>query len=127
MPIAETRFVEGLEFIDETHLLMSSGSYGNSHLDVLDIETNPVKTVKSVPIDSIYFGEGITYLKESNEIIMLTYRKRKAFRFDLDLMIIEQMIIPSAIREGWGMTHIGTDLVVSDGSSSIYYVDPATF
>lgn len=62
LPIAETRFVEGLEFLDETHLLMSSGSYGNSHLDVLDIETNPVKTVKSVPIDSIYFGEGVTYL-----------------------------------------------------------------
>jgi glutamine cyclotransferase len=41
---------------------MSSGSYGNSHIDILDIETDPVATVKTVPIDSIYFGEGVTYL-----------------------------------------------------------------
>lgn len=35
--IAEQRFVEGLEFLNETMLIMSSGSYGNSHLDILDI------------------------------------------------------------------------------------------
>ena len=35
--IAEQRFVEGLEFLNDTMLIMSSGSYGNSHLDILDI------------------------------------------------------------------------------------------
>lgn len=66
--------MEGLEFIDETHLLMSSGSYGNSHLDVLDINTEPMATIKSIPIDKIYFGEGVTFIKETDDIIMLTYR-----------------------------------------------------
>jgi glutamine cyclotransferase len=83
--MAETRFVEGLEFMDEKHLLMSSGSYGNSHIDILDIETDPVATIKTVPIDSIYFGEGVTYLKELDHIIMLTYRKRKVFRYNSKL------------------------------------------
>ena len=50
--IAEQRFVEGLEFFNETMLIMSSGSYGNSHLDVLDLSTNPVKTVKTTAIDA---------------------------------------------------------------------------
>jgi glutaminyl-peptide cyclotransferase len=50
--LAETRFVEGLEFIDSEHLLMSSGSYGDSHLDVLNIGQEPVQTVKSTPLDS---------------------------------------------------------------------------
>lgn len=126
-PIAETRFVEGLEFIDETHLMMSSGSYGNSHLDILDIETDPMETIKSVQISDIYFGEGVTYVPETGETIMLTYRKRKAFRFNQDLELIEELTIPSMIKEGWGMTHIDGDLLVSDGSQMLYYVDPETF
>lgn len=59
--LAETRFVEGLEFIDSTHLLMSSGSYGDSHLDVLNIETDPVQTVKSTSLERQFFGEGVSY------------------------------------------------------------------
>ena len=66
-------------------------------------------------------------MKEAGEIIMLTYRKRKAFRFDLELKMIEEMTIPTKIREGWGMTHVGGDLLISDGSHTLYYVDPKTF
>lgn len=87
-PLQETRFVEGLEFIDETHLMMSSGSYGNSHLDILDIETDPVQTIQTVPISDKYFGEGFTYVPETGDIIMLTYRKRKAFRFNKALELV---------------------------------------
>jgi glutamine cyclotransferase len=50
--IAEQRFVEGLEFIDDKTLIMSSGSYGNSHLDILDLETSPIKTIRTTSIDA---------------------------------------------------------------------------
>lgn len=76
-------------------LIMSSGSYGNSHLDILDIRKEPIQTVQTVALDSIYFGEGITFLPDTEEIIMLTYKKRKAFRFNLRLELLEEMIIPS--------------------------------
>ena len=76
-------------------LIMSSGSYGNSHLDILDIRKEPIQTVQTVALDSIYFGEGITFLPDTKEIIMLTYKKRKAFRFNLRLELLEEMIIPS--------------------------------
>lgn len=91
--LAETRFVEGLEFIDDSHLLMSSGSYGDSHLDVLNIETDPVQTVKSTPLNSQYFGEGVS--KADDEFIMMTYQNRKAFRFSSDLELLETMEMPS--------------------------------
>ncbi len=76
-------------------LVMSSGSYGNSYLDILDIRNEPLQAVKSVPLESIYFGEGITYLPATKNIIMLTYKQRKAFRFDLELGLLEEMSIPS--------------------------------
>lgn len=107
--------------------MMSSGMYGNSHLDILDIETNPMETIRSVPIAEKYFGEGVTFIPETGDIIMLTYRKRKAFRFNAALELIEELTIPSQIREGWGMTHIDGSLLVSDGSQTLYFLDPESF
>ena len=105
---------------------MSSGSYGDSHLDVLNIGQEPVQTVKSTPLDSQYFGEGVS--KADNEFIMMTYQNRKAFRFSSDLELMETMEMPSQIREGWGMTHNNQgELIVSDGSDQLFYVDPKTF
>lgn len=37
------------------------------------------------------------------------------------------MTIPTLIREGWGMTHIDGQLLISDGSHKLFYVDPASF
>jgi glutamine cyclotransferase len=63
------RFIEGLEFINSTHLLMSSGLTGNSHLDIINIET--MKIERTIAIEAKHFGEGITILKDT--IYMLTY------------------------------------------------------
>ena len=80
-----------------------------------------------MPISKEYFGEGVTLVPETGDIIMLTYRKRKAFRFTQDLELVQEMTIPSQIREGWGMTHINKQLLVSDGSHMLYFVDPSSF
>jgi glutamine cyclotransferase len=63
------RFIEGLEFINSTHLLMSSGLTGNSHLDIINIETMQIE--RTIAIEAKHFGEGITILKDT--IYMLTY------------------------------------------------------
>lgn len=106
---------------------MSSGSYGKSFLDVLDIETDPIATVRSVALDSKYFGEGVTYLQDKGEFLMMTYKQHKAFRFNSDLELLEELTMPSTLREGWGMTHIEGALLVSDSSSTLYYVSPVDF
>ena len=80
-----------------------------------------------MPISKEYFGEGVTLVPETGDIIMLTYRKRKAFRFTQDLELVQEMTIPTQIREGWGMTHINKQLLVSDGSHMLYFVDPSSF
>ena len=44
----------------------------------------------------------------------------------MDLKLKSTLTIPKEIREGWGMTHDGESLIVSDGSNKIFYVDPET-
>lgn len=80
----ETRFVEGLEFIDSQHLVMSSGMNGDSHLDIMDIETDPISIVKSTKLDSQYFGEGVSV--SGDDLLMMTYKAQKAFRFDKETL-----------------------------------------
>jgi glutamine cyclotransferase len=116
------RFIEGLEFINSTHMLMSSGLTGNSHLDIINIETMQIE--RTIAIEAKHFGEGITILKDT--IYMLTYLTRALFKFDMDLKLQSTLTIPKEIREGWGMTHDGESLIVSDGSNKIFYVDPET-
>lgn len=95
------RYIEGLEFINSTHLLMSSGLTGNSHLDIISIET--MKIESTVDIEDRHFGEGITII--NNAIYMLTYQTRALFKFDMNLQLQSTFTIPQEIREGWGMTH----------------------
>jgi len=117
-----SRYVEGLEFINSTHLLMSSGLVGNSHLDIINIKN--MKIEASTAIQEMHFGEGITILKDT--IFMLTYTTRALFKFDMNLKLLETLTIPTEIREGWGMTNDGQSLIISDGSDKIFFVDPET-
>ena len=59
---------------------------------------------------------------------MMTYKKHKAFRFSSnDLKLIQELTIPAAVVEGWGMTHYEDTLYVSDGTNKIHLVDPENF
>lgn len=116
------RFVEGLEFINGTHLLVSSGLNGDSHLDIINIQTMVIEATTA--IEQRHFGEGITILGDI--IYMLTYQTRALFKFNMDLQLLSTLTIPKEIREGWGMTNDGVSLIISDGSNTIFFVDPET-
>lgn len=81
MVLPAKRFIEGLEFINRTHLLVSSGLTGDSHLDILNIETMMIEA--TTRIDYHHFGEGITILGDT--IYMLTYQTRALFKFNMGL------------------------------------------
>jgi glutamine cyclotransferase len=92
-----------------------------SWVGTVDITTG--KNIQKVPLDTIYFGEGITILKD--KIYQLTWKGHKGFIYDAkSLKKLGEFPLKT---EGWGITNDGTNLIVSDGSSNLYFLDPNTF
>jgi len=92
-----------------------------SWVGTVDIETG--KNIQKVLLDTTYFGEGITILKD--KIYELTWKGHKGFIYDAKtLKKSGEFPIKT---EGWGITNDGTNLILSDGSSNLYFLDPNTF
>ncbi|MEI8112143.1 MAG: glutaminyl-peptide cyclotransferase [Bacteroidia bacterium] len=120
-PHNETFFTEGLE-IHNGFLYESTGENGKSSLNKSELTSG--KTVQSVKLSSRYFGEGITIF--NNRIFQLTYKTKVGFVYQLENMaVIDSFHFESA--EGWGMTHDSQNLIMSDGTNSLTYLDPVTY
>lgn len=65
----------------------------------------------------------------NNTAYRLTYKSGKGYTHDVNtLEVIKEFKIPETITgEGWGLSHIGHTLVMDDGSSSLFFIDPDTF
>ncbi len=94
---------------------------GLSSLRKVDIATG--KVLKSISLDKKYFGEGIT-LWEGN-IIQLTYTSGEGFVYEKNTF--NKLSEFRYSTEGWGLTHDGENLIMSDGSSIIRFLDPDSF
>jgi len=128
LPHDTTSFTEGFLF-HNGELYESTGTEPNmpesrrSMFGVVDPKTGKID--KKAELDrSKYFGEGITFLKD--KVYQLTWQTRVGFIYDAkSFKPLGQFPIPA--KEGWGMTTDGTNLIISDGTSNISYVDPTTF
>jgi glutaminyl-peptide cyclotransferase len=119
-PHNETSFTEGLE-IHDGFLYESTGENGKSVLYKSNLKTG--KIIQSVKLADKYFGEGITILND--KIFQLTYKTKIGFIYKLENMArIDSFHFESA--EGWGMTNDGQNLIMSDGSNNLTYLDPIT-
>lgn len=118
-PHDTTYYTEGLQ-IYKNDLYESTGNYGESKLVKLDLKTG--KALKELSLNEKYFGEGLTVLNDT--IYQMTYREKTGFVYDLNFNLIRNF---SYDTEGWGMTTDGKDLIMSDGSSNLYYREPRTF
>jgi glutamine cyclotransferase len=119
-PHDENSFTEGLAF-DNSVLYESTGLYGNSTLRKVDLETGNSLAVYYLPIQ--FFGEGITIF--GDRVIQLTWTSHKAFVYDKQsLNLLEEFSYPT---EGWGITNDGNQLIMSDGTATIYFLNPQTF
>lgn len=115
-----THFTQGLEIVDD-HLYESTGEHGTSSIYRYNIDGS--KILKQVDLEDQYFGEGITVL--DNRLYQLTYKKQKGFVYNLEtLEQIESFNYPN--REGWGLTNDGSHIIMSDGSSTLFYLNPKT-
>jgi len=119
-PHDENAFTQGL-LIDNGFLYESIGLYGNSSLRRVELETGEILQFYALP--NQYFGEGITIFDD--EIIQLTWRSNKGFVYDKESFDLLQEFNYST--EGWGITTDGSRLIMSDGTSTLYFLDPETF
>jgi glutaminyl-peptide cyclotransferase len=87
----------------------------------VDLNTGVVQ--QQVPLPGQYFGEGITVF--GNQILQLTWTSGVAFVYDrASFKALKSFRYPG---EGWGLTHDGHSLIMSDGTNELRYLDPNTF
>ena len=127
LPHDTTSFTEGL-LIHEGKLYESTGSPEDmpstrSVFGEVDKATGKID-VKAELDRRQYFGEGITFL--NGKVYMLTYETKIGFIYDAETFKkVGEFRFPS--KEGWGMTTDGTHLIMSDGTSSLTWLEPGTF
>lgn len=118
-PHDTSSFTQGL-VIYKGLLYEGTGEYGKSKLLQVDLKTGKIE--KALNLDEKYFGEGITILHDT--IYQLTWREGKVFAYTLDFKKVKEFKLNT---EGWGITTDGKELIVSNGSSNLYYYNPSDF
>jgi glutamine cyclotransferase len=110
-------FTQGLVHLDDI-FYEGTGLYGRSTLRKVEVETGKVLQRLVLPAD--LFGEGITIFDD--RLIQLTWKARQGFEYDKDTF--ELLRTFSYPTEGWGITHDGERLIMSDGTANLYFWNP---
>jgi len=119
-PHDTSSFTQGL-IIYNGEMYEGTGIRGFSKLKKVDWKTG--KTIREISLDKIYFGEGVTILRDT--VYQLTWQEKKVFAYTLkDFKKIKEYDVDF---EGWGLTNDGENLIVSTGGSDLLYFHPATF
>ncbi len=120
-PHDKTAYTQGLEFYRDT-LYESTGLRGKSSLRKVDFESGEI--YNQVALDKVYFGEGITILKD--KLYQLTWQGNMGFQYRPDQLKIERSFAYQESKEGWGLCNDGKKIYKSDGSHQIWVLDPQT-
>lgn len=113
-------YSQGLIFVEGT-LYEGTGKYGQSTLRRVDLKTGAVQ--QQISLDRRVFGEGITAWDDS--IVQLTWKANVGMVYDRKTFELRRKFRYSG--EGWGITNDGRNLIVSDGTSTLRFLDPRTF
>lgn len=112
-------FTEGLFYLDGA-LYESTGLNGRSQIRKESLETGQPSMTRDLPDG--YFGEGITAWR--GKLIQLTWRNHVGFIYDLaTFKPIGRFAYPG---EGWALTNDGRQIIMSDGTPQIRFLDPKT-
>lgn len=119
-PHDQKAFTQGLVFEDGV-LYEGTGLNGRSTLRKVEMETGNVLQMHQLLTK--FFGEGITIYGDN--IIQLTYKENVGFVYNKDTFELLQEF--NYTTEGWGITHNGSHLIMSDGTPMLYFLNPETF
>ncbi len=119
-PHDTSAYTQGL-FWHNNRLYEGTGDYEQSSLRVVDLKTGNVIQKYQMGTPNL-FGEGITLL--NGKIYQLTWENKLVYVYDMNRIDkpIQTLQWP---YEGWGITNNGKELIISDGSSNLYFVQPS--
>ncbi|MBA3247106.1 MAG: glutaminyl-peptide cyclotransferase [Pyrinomonadaceae bacterium] len=118
-PHARDAYTQGLIFQDGI-LWESTGERGRSSLRKVDLQTG--KVLKKVDVPPEFFAEGMTVL--DGKVYQLTWQEHKGFIYDAETL--KKLGEFSYQGEGWGLTHDGESLIMSDGTNQLRFLHPNT-
>jgi glutamine cyclotransferase len=119
-PHDRAAFTQGLVFLDGA-LLETTGLNGKSSLRRVEPATGSV--LRRVELPEQFFGEGMTVIGQ--KIYQVTWQNRTGFVYDRGTFAAERTFRYDG--EGWGLTTDGQQLILSDGTDTLRWLDPATF
>ncbi|MFN2203623.1 MAG: glutaminyl-peptide cyclotransferase [Caldilineaceae bacterium] len=119
-PYDQTAFTQGLVYTNSV-LYVGTGLRGESSLRTTDLDSGEI--LQSVELPDEYFGEGIAVFDDM--IYQLTWQEHEAFVYDKDSLSETSSF--TYTTEGWGLTYDGKQLIMSDGTPTLYFRDPETF
>jgi glutamine cyclotransferase len=119
-PHDQDAFTQGLVY-DGGIIYEGTGLRGRSSIRKVDLETGKILQIHN--LSSEYFGEGITIF--GDRLIQLTWQAGVGFVYNKNnFELLHEFSYPT---EGWGITHDGQHLIMSDGTSTLHFLDPETF
>lgn len=113
-------FTQGL-IVSGDEFYESTGQVGRSTIRRVRIADG--KVLKSASIRPPLFGEGLTDWK--TELISITWRSGQGFRWNRKTLRQNKTFTYKG--EGWGLTQDGKNLILSDGTPQLKFLDPESF
>ncbi|KAK6925866.1 Glutaminyl-peptide cyclotransferase [Dillenia turbinata] len=115
-------FTQGLLYAGNDTLFESTGLNGKSSVRKVALQTGKVLAIKKMEYS--YFGEGLTLL--GDRLFQVTWLRQTGFIYDRNnLSKVKQF--SHQMQDGWGLATDGEVLFGSDGTSTLYQIDPQTF
>lgn len=114
-------FVQGFQ-VEGNTIYESDGQNGSSQILKYTLgTTTPLVSTKQAPED---FSEGSTIV--GDKVYQLTWQSKKGYVYDKSsLKLLSEFAYPNVLGEGWGLTYDGKNLIASDGSKLLYFLDPS--
>lgn len=118
LPHDEHAFTQGLTIVNNKIL----ESTGQNNSWIAEVDPGSGKQNKKVTLGNQYFGEGITVL--NNKIYQLTWKNKVGFIYDVSSY--KKLGEFNYNTEGWGITTDKKNLIMSDGSEKLFFLDTTT-
>jgi len=115
-------YTQGLEY-HNGRFLESTGQYGQSTLRWVAPETG--KVIQQVELDEKYFGEGSTLV--GDKVVVLSWENSLGLVFDAKTFKQLATFPYQNSREGWGLAFDGKQLIKSDGTNRIWFLNKDTY
>ena len=112
-------FVQGF-LLEGNTVYESDGQNGSSR--ILKYTLGTTTPIVETPQSDEIFSEGAAIV--GDKIYQLTWQNKKGFIYNKsDLRLISEFAYPNVIGEGWGLTYDNKNLILSDGTKNIYFLD----